>query len=183
VFVLVATTAYAHPGGLDPQGGHRDRKSGGYHYHGGGGGAGRGSGSTHVSVPQPLYRTEAREDFRRESRSSTLLTARKLPPKASGFGSTSSEESSAPEYDVKERGSSSIGERVKIAFRSDSPQANKQHLEAIAAKEARVPYAVFYFLPGMDFKKPPWASCTHRRGNEKQLHIFDERAPKGPAGR
>lgn len=139
--------------------------------------------SARVSVPQPLYRSQAREGFRREPRSSALLTPRKLPPKPIGFGVNSDEGSTAPEYDVKERGSASTGERVKIVFRKDHPRATEQHLEAIAAKEAHVPYAAFYFLPGMDLQKPPWASCTHRRGAEAQVRVFEERARKMPVSR
>ena len=33
VIVAAATVAFAHGGGLDAQGGHRNRKAGGYHFH------------------------------------------------------------------------------------------------------------------------------------------------------
>lgn len=33
LFCLIALTAFAHGGGLDSNGGHHDRKNGGYHYH------------------------------------------------------------------------------------------------------------------------------------------------------
>ena len=181
--VLLSTPAvHAHPGGLDSRGGHHDRKSGGYHFHGRSGGGGE-STSSHISVPQRLYRTEAREEPRQQARTLALSSARISPPQPAGFGSASTEESAVPEYDVKERSSSSAGELIKIAFRNEQPHASKQHLEAIALKEATVPYAVFYFLPGMALERPAWASCTHRRNSETRVHVFDDRVPRSTASK
>jgi hypothetical protein len=61
--------AAAHPGRTDANGGHHDRKNGGYHYHGGG-----------VSLPEPRAtiriepRTTARTSARTTARQSPLLT-------------------------------------------------------------------------------------------------------------
>ncbi len=43
IATILANAAFAHPGGLDSNGGHTDHRTGTYHYHGGGGGGG-GSG-------------------------------------------------------------------------------------------------------------------------------------------
>lgn len=176
VVLLCTPAVHAHPGGLDSQGGHHDRKSGGYHVHRSSGG-----GPSHISVPQPLYRTDARDEPRQQPRTTALSSARTSPPQPSGFGSASTEESVVPEYDVKERGSSSTGALLKIAFRHSQPHASQQHLEAIASREASEPYAVFYFLPGMDLRRPAWASCTHRRSSGPRVHIFDDRVPQPSA--
>ena len=43
IFILVATSSYAHSGRTDSSGGHYNRKTGEYHYHGG------------SSAPRPTY--------------------------------------------------------------------------------------------------------------------------------
>lgn len=40
-FLSLAASVFAHPGRTDANGGHQDRKNGGYHYHNGGGGGNR----------------------------------------------------------------------------------------------------------------------------------------------
>ena len=40
-FLFCTTLLYAHSGGTDSKGGHRDRRTGSYHYHGSGSGIGR----------------------------------------------------------------------------------------------------------------------------------------------
>ena len=50
--LIVPMHASAHPGGLNAEGCHTNRKTGDYHCHGGGGGSSRASSS---SAPTPLY--------------------------------------------------------------------------------------------------------------------------------
>jgi hypothetical protein len=175
IVLLLSGVVQAHPGRTDAKGGHNDRKSGGYHFHGGAVGGGGGSHSQ-ASFQEPTYRTEARVQARTGFRSSTSLNARTTTPNSIGFGTASTEATVIPDYEVKERGSSSWGERLKIVFLSAHPRASRQHLELIARKETKTPYSVFYFLPNMDLNRPPWASCLQRRGEESRVRVFDERA-------
>jgi hypothetical protein len=174
IVLLLSGVVQAHPGRTDAKGGHNDRKSGGYHFHGGA--VGGGGSHSQASFQEPTYRTEARVQARTGFRSSTSLNARTTTPNSIGFGTASTEATVIPDYEVKERGSSSWGERLKIVFLSAHPRASRQHLELIARKETKTPYSVFYFLPNMDLNRPPWASCLQRRGEESRVRVFDERA-------
>ncbi|MCA8994291.1 MAG: YHYH domain-containing protein [Planctomycetaceae bacterium] len=65
LFIFCADVSHAHPGGLDSQGGHNDRKNGGYHFH-------RSSSLPTTSI-LPTPRTAARTLPRTEARVSARL--------------------------------------------------------------------------------------------------------------
>lgn len=68
---MIGTTAVAHPGGLDSSGGHRDRRSGGYHYHGGGPSVPKLPAPD--QEPDPAHRTTARTSPKLSFRSSAPI--------------------------------------------------------------------------------------------------------------
>jgi len=58
IALVIASISSGHPGGLDANGGHRDRKNGGYHYHRGPN-AGQSVGSSTPKVETPKYEPRA----------------------------------------------------------------------------------------------------------------------------
>lgn len=62
--LLLCSSALSHPGGLDANGGHFNRKTGGYHYHGGG----TRSAPSAPATPRTSPRTEVRSEPRTKAR-------------------------------------------------------------------------------------------------------------------
>lgn len=54
IVILISSQSFAHPGRTDANGGHYNRKTGGYHYHGGG----HSSSSNSYSKPSTTYRSD-----------------------------------------------------------------------------------------------------------------------------
>ncbi len=84
--VTFSTFSFAHSGGLDANGGHHDRKNGGYHYHGGGP-----SSSYSPSIrlaPRYEPRTDVNTSSRSESRRSPRVEAKPEPRSAASKSRT-----------------------------------------------------------------------------------------------
>lgn len=180
--VMAGKRCDAHGGGLDSNGGHRDRKNGGYHIHRPSGSAPTGvyRGGAAINYSTGGLSSSVRSSARTSARSSVRNSARTQSPRQ---GDVTSEASLADgeKWSYKVRSTAQSGPRVILRVMlnaNEPPPPSKPELQRITVEvDPGVQFHVFFFLPGMDISGTPWAVGSKLTSKSPQIRVFDERAP------
>lgn len=181
VALHLALGALMHPGGLDSQGGHMNRKTGEYHYHRGSPSAGAAQPIRNLDPPIKEPRS-VRDEPRTTVTLSPRTTSRSQPPRLDvvlpSEGPASLDDSEL-RYEVIKRQISSGNNIVRVMLypvRSKSPA--ETDVERVAKKVGEDKrYAAYFYLPGMKASLPAW-SIVIVDGDKIAKHTkHDERLP------
>jgi len=164
---LIANFVYAHPGGLDANGGHHDRRTGSYHFH--------------RSGPS-IVRLEPRLEPRTMARVAARMEPRKTAPLVREIteGATPGPIHETLEYEIIDKRTDAIHTIFRIRLLSEPGliPSDRDVLRIANECHGESPMIAMFYLPEMDLLRNAWATVTIDRDSDPRVHIFPSRVPK-----